>query len=72
MAEEDKEYYLIDEQQTRHKSSRNFTGQGSAYYPNGDVYVGTFLAGVSKRIFKVKGLCPSSKFITDKSFFIIL
>ena len=41
------EYYLIDEQQTRHKSSRNFTGQGSAYYPNGEVYTGTFLAGVS-------------------------
>ena len=47
MAEEAPEYYLIDEQQNRHKSSRNFTGQGSAYYPNGEVYVGTFLAGVS-------------------------
>ena len=40
MAEEAPEYYLIDDQQTRHKSSRNYTGHGSAYYPNGEVYVG--------------------------------
>ena len=40
MAEEAPEYYLIDDQQTRHKSSRNYTGQGSAYYPNGEVYSG--------------------------------
>ena len=31
-----------------HTSSRNFTGKGArATYPNGDVYVGDFLDGVS-------------------------
>ena len=47
MAEEGKEYYLVDEQNTKHTSSRNFTGHATAHYPNGDVYVGQFLSGVS-------------------------
>ena len=30
-----------------HTSSRNYTGKGTANYPNGDTYVGDFKDGVS-------------------------
>ncbi len=30
-----------------HTSSRNYTGKGTAAYPNGDSYTGDFLDGVS-------------------------
>ncbi len=33
-----------------HTSSRNYTGKGTAAYPNGDSYTGDFLDGVSTPI----------------------
>ena len=47
MAEEAREYTLIDAEGNSRTSSRNYTGKGTANYPNGDTYTGDFLDGVS-------------------------
>ena len=48
MAEEAREYSLIDAEGNARTSSRNYTGKGTANYPNGDTYTGDFLDGVSR------------------------
>ena len=47
MAEEAREYSLIDAEGNTQTSSRNYTGKATANYPNGDTYTGQFLDGVS-------------------------
>ena len=51
MAEEDQgatPYRLITENGEEKKMSREYAGKGTAYYPNGDIYEGDFLDGISR------------------------
>ena len=42
------EYQLVTPDGVTQKTSKDFTGKGIATYPNGDVYDGTFVDGVSQ------------------------
>ena len=46
MAEEQQPYQLTNAAGEQLKSSLNFTGRGTANYPNGDIYEGEFVDGV--------------------------
>ena len=41
------EYQLVNEAGDTVKTSRHYSGKGTATYPNGDVYEGLFVEGVS-------------------------
>ena len=44
------EYQLVTPDGVTQKTSKDFTGKGIATYPNGDVYDGGFVDGVSSNL----------------------
>ena len=71
MAEEPREYSLVDAEGNTHTSSRNYTGKGTANYPNGDSYTGDFLEGVSSLLIietQNQNVTKSSAFIARHNF----
>lgn len=41
------EYQLVTDKGETKNTSKEYTGKGTATYPNGDVYIGDFVDGVS-------------------------